>query len=113
MSLFQTILGGNYKTPNGEELDFARLKDLQARAKNDKGPCHPAALERCFYYQTKGVEYRMVLGTYKGDKHVWVEYLHKGKWLIDDPAQKIKGWQRKRVSAYSQEALETVPDFRR
>lgn len=112
MSIFQTLFG-NYKTPDGEQLDLARLKDLQAKAKNDKGPCHPMALGRCFYYQQKGIPYRMVNGTYKGERHVWVEYRHKGKWLIDDPAQKIKGWERKKVSAYSQQAVETAPDFRR
>jgi hypothetical protein len=115
MGLFQTLLGGSYKTPDGEKLDVGKLDKMVNIIKGQKrdGPCHIEALRRCFHYQQAGIPYKMVHGTYKGEGHKWVEYKHNGKWLIDDPAQKIKGWPRKRVSAYSQEALETVPDFRR
>lgn len=103
------------KTPEGEELDHKRLvKHINAiKAQKRGGPCHIEALRRVYYYQKQGIPYKLCRGTYNGDGHVWAEYYSNGKWLIDDPAQGIKGWERDKVRRYSQDVLETVPDYRK
>jgi hypothetical protein len=101
-------------TPSGELLDRALLERQVAaiRKQNRKGDCHIHALYRVYFYQSEGIPYRLCIGKYKGKMHAWCEYYENGKWLLDDKAQGIKGWERSKVRGYSPDAAETVPDYR-
>lgn len=101
------------QTPQGQELDLEYLKELMAKADNPKGPCHKEALRATYKYQKKGIPYKLCRGKYNGEGHYWTEYLENGKWLIDDPVQGVKGWEREKAKMYSSTALETVPDWRK
>jgi len=69
------------------------------RGSGKAGRCGAEAIKRCYHYQSKGWDYRLCHGRYRkssGEEvpHTWCEYLDPktGKWLVDDPAQRIKGW---------------------
>lgn len=104
------------QTPSGEILNHARLKrQIQSiLGQNRNGKCHVYALRRVYYYQREGVPYRLCIGDLKWKQHAWVEYYENGKWLVDDPAQGIRGWERNKLYRYGYpvDASETVPDYR-
>ena len=101
------------KTPEGEELDKAKLKRLMKQANNPNGPCHALSLRQCYHYQKKGIPYMLIMGEWNGERHNWVEYWKDGKWLVDDRAKSIRGWERDKVKQYSKYTVQTVPDFRK
>ena len=106
------------RTPEGEELDRKKLKYMRgllwSKIKhNPKKRCHIVALGRCYHYQRVGVPYKLCMGKYKDEGHAWCEYFEDEVWRIDDPSQGIRGWERRKVKMYSQDAVETVPDFRK
>jgi len=75
-----------------------------------KGSCMEDAMKKCYSYQQQGKEYRLVHGKYKGSPHSWCEYKDKDKWLIDDPAQKVKGWQVEETKEYKH-GWSSTPDY--
>jgi hypothetical protein len=101
-------------TPNGEEMDRGTLDRYIRSTDNRIGDCQVHALKKCYDYQKEGIEYKMCLGTYGGGRHRWTEYKDPktGKWVVDDPAQGIKGWTREECKKYVC-TLETKPDFRK
>jgi len=65
-----------------------KIEAWQKQYPNRKGDCGIIAIKRCGYYESKGIESKMILGRFKRLPHAWCEYYDTktGKWLIDDPA---------------------------
>jgi len=67
---------------------------------NRTGDCQIHAMRAYAMYQRLGVPVRFCPGKWKGERHSWVEYYSKGKWLVDDKSLGHKGWEREAYKHY-------------
>lgn len=75
------------------ELD-RKIQRYQKACPNRDGDCVIYTMKRRAYYEREGIQSRFCHGWYKGENHAWCEYEEDGVWLVDDPAQGNKGYQR-------------------